>query len=107
MSDTPRVDAERYNVDTYAGKYLTMKTKDGAWVPVEICAQMERELAAKDATIEKLRAALAAADRMFKHKYLQWAKAGGPNECDHRRAEGIPCPFCDDIIFHQALTDSK
>lgn len=29
-------------------------------------------------------------------KYLPWTEAGGPNECPHGRAEGIPCPHCDE-----------
>ena len=28
-------------------------------------------------------------------KYVPWAYAGGPNECAHGYAEGIPCPDCD------------
>jgi hypothetical protein len=28
-------------------------------------------------------------------KYLDWASAGGPNECEHGYAKGIPCPRCD------------
>lgn len=28
-------------------------------------------------------------------KYLDWANAGGPNECIHGYAAGIPCPQCD------------
>lgn len=27
--------------------------------------------------------------------YLHWSEAGGPNECEHGYAEGIPCPDCD------------
>lgn len=27
--------------------------------------------------------------------YLHWSQAGGPNECEHGYAEGIPCPKCD------------
>jgi hypothetical protein len=27
--------------------------------------------------------------------YLKWAYAGGPNECRHGYAAGIPCPDCD------------
>ena len=30
-----------------------------------------------------------------KTKYLHWSEAGGPNECEHGYAEGIPCPNCD------------
>lgn len=30
-------------------------------------------------------------------KYLPWANAGGPNECKHGYAAGIPCPDCDEI----------
>ena len=28
-------------------------------------------------------------------KYLDWANAGGPNECKHGYAAGVPCPHCD------------
>ena len=28
-------------------------------------------------------------------KYLTWAEAGGPNECAHGYARGLPCPRCD------------
>jgi hypothetical protein len=30
-----------------------------------------------------------------KTEYLHWSVAGGPNECEHGYAEGIPCPNCD------------
>lgn len=30
-----------------------------------------------------------------KPEYLHWSQAGGPNECEHGYAEGIPCPNCD------------
>jgi hypothetical protein len=32
---------------------------------------------------------------MPKKAYIPWADAGGPNECPHGYAEGIPCPRCD------------
>lgn len=35
-----------------------------------------------------------------KPKYLDWANAGGPNECKHGYAKGIPCPQCD--LAHDA-----
>lgn len=28
-------------------------------------------------------------------RYVDWADAGGPNECAHGYAEGIPCPRCE------------
>jgi hypothetical protein len=28
-------------------------------------------------------------------RYIPWANAGGPNECKHGYAAGIPCPDCD------------
>jgi hypothetical protein len=34
-------------------------------------------------------------DRSAKTEYLHWSQAGGPNECEHGYAEGIPCPNCD------------
>lgn len=33
--------------------------------------------------------------RVEEKGYLPWAEAGGPNECTHGYAEGIPCPKCD------------
>jgi hypothetical protein len=30
-------------------------------------------------------------------RYLPWPRAGGPNECAHGYAAGIPCPDCDTI----------
>lgn len=29
-------------------------------------------------------------------EYTEWSKAGGPNECKHGYAEGIPCQQCDE-----------
>jgi hypothetical protein len=29
-------------------------------------------------------------------EYLGWQWAGGPNECKHGYAQGIPCPDCDE-----------
>lgn len=28
-------------------------------------------------------------------RYTPWENAGGPNECEHGYAEGIPCERCD------------
>lgn len=64
------------------------------------------EIVKQDATIEKLRAALVLANRLIKNEYLPWAYAGGPNECTHGRADGIPCLFCDDLTFRQTLTET-
>ena len=33
--------------------------------------------------------------KVTKPEYLHWSQAGGPNECEHGYAEGIPCPNCD------------
>jgi hypothetical protein len=35
--------------------------------------------------------------------YLPWYDAGGPNECEHGYADGIPCPHCDANPKLQAL----
>ena len=35
--------------------------------------------------------------------YLPWAQAGGPNECAHGYAEGIPCPRCDPPVLIVAV----
>ena len=45
--------------------------------------------------IELLLAVVDAYRRLDEDEYLDWANAGGPNECTHGRAEGIPCPKCD------------
>jgi hypothetical protein len=34
--------------------------------------------------------------------YLPWAEAGGPNECAHGYARGIPCPSCDAAVVREA-----
>ena len=47
MSDTPtpRTQAARSNVDTYADQYLFSHSTDGEWVRYEVSEQLERELA--------------------------------------------------------------
>ena len=46
MSDTPtpRTQAARCNVDTYADQYLFSHSTDGEWVRHEVTEQLEREL---------------------------------------------------------------
>lgn len=35
--------------------------------------------------------------------YVDWASAGGPNECSHGFAAGIPCPHCDRLLVPASL----
>jgi hypothetical protein len=42
-----------------------------------------------------------------KKKYLDWASAGGPNECKHGYAAGIPCPDCDAAESLPAESDKE
>jgi len=47
---------------------------------------------------------LDAALRLLVHKYIDWTKAGGRNECDHGIAEGIACRRCDETtVLHYQL----
>lgn len=55
------------------------------------------------AELEEVRRALAAAGRLQNHRYIDWFNAGGPNECAHSYAEGIPCRECDKAMFAAAL----
>jgi len=41
---------------------------------------------------------LDAALRLLAHDYPDWARSGGPNECQHGIAEGIACKRCDEAI---------
>ena len=43
----------------------------------------------------RLRTALEAHQRLREGNYLPWHNAGGPDECKHGYADGIPCPHCD------------
>lgn len=36
-----------------------------------------------------------AAKRLARKDYIAWGDAGGPNQCSHNRAAGVPCPWCD------------
>lgn len=57
--------------------------------------EMNKDLAQSRATEAELRAIAEAGVRLHMAKYLPWHDAGGPNECSHGYAEGIPCPRCD------------
>lgn len=37
--------------------------------------------------------------------YIGWQSAGGPNECKHGYAKGIPCPRCDEALVAAASSD--
>lgn len=51
----------------------------------------------KDLTEEQVEKA-AAEERLRSHKYTDWGSAGGPNECQHGFAAGIPCRLCDQLL---------
>jgi len=38
---------------------------------------------------------VSASERLRSYKYLPWEQAGGPEECQHGVAAGIPCRNCD------------
>jgi hypothetical protein len=44
---------------------------------------------------QRVREVVAVARRIVVGKYLAWANAGGPYECKHGVAGGIPCNTCD------------
>lgn len=46
-------------------------------------------------TRAELMEAVAAAKRLLANVYMDWNIAGGPNQCRHGYADGIPCPDCD------------
>jgi len=54
-TDTPETDADRSDVDTYAGKYLCKKNPKGEWVHYLTAKKLERE---RDEARSALRTAL-------------------------------------------------
>jgi hypothetical protein len=58
-------------------------------------AAFVEELTRLKAENTELREVVAAALRLEIGGYLIWALAGGPGECAHGRAAGIPCRECD------------
>jgi len=56
------------------------------------------------AEADGLRKAVEAAGRIVCGQYKPWTDAGGPNECKHGRAEGIPCYECDRITLGVAVS---
>ncbi len=64
-SDTPETDANRCDVDTYAGEYLVKPATDGEWVRFEFAQALERQ---RDAAI-KLADDVAKDSRVLKEKY--------------------------------------
>jgi hypothetical protein len=44
---------------------------------------------------QRVREVVAVARRIVVGKYLAWTNAGGPYECKHGVAGGIPCNTCD------------
>lgn len=55
------------------------------------------------AECDELRAALRAAWRLHLKAYHDWRICGGPNECKHGIAAGIPCERCDDETLRKAI----
>lgn len=53
--------------------------------------------------IEELVKALESAKRLIDDCYMDFEKAGGPDECKHGRAEGIFCRKCDNLMVNEAL----
>jgi hypothetical protein len=49
------------------------------------------ELEAAQAEVKRL-------TRLIENKYVPWTNAGGPNECEHGYATGIPCRRCDEAV---------
>ncbi len=66
-------------------------------------SEMARELLSAHEQIEAAGKGLEAADRMVRGKYVPWTNAGGPNECRHGRADGIPCYECDRMALALAI----
>jgi hypothetical protein len=51
--------------------------------------------------VKELEVVIRAQGRLNDNKYLPWHNAGGPEECPHGYAFGIPCPKCDfQVVFH-------
>ena len=45
--------------------------------------------------IGRAEANIVASVRLIWYRYMEWQKAGGPDECAHGYAKGIPCRACD------------
>lgn len=67
-------------------------------------AKRECEREKLEAKLTAAREALEAANRIIKGGYLMWGNVGGPDECAHGRASGIPCPLCDKILVSRTLS---
>lgn len=74
----------------YDGPRLAVKPEDA-----HLIANAPTWLAVLLAEVERLGGILDAYSRQRADNYIDWARAGGPNECVHGRAEGIHCPHCD------------
>jgi hypothetical protein len=62
--DTPETDAERCDVDTYAGDYMSNRTPDGQWVHFTAAQKIERQRNAAWKTLKEIRE-LFTADESF------------------------------------------
>lgn len=75
--------------------------------PIESAAQA-RALVEKDLEIAQLRKELVelskAAWRKLHYNYLDWAYAGGTNECRHGIAAGFHCERCDILLIDAAYS---
>ena len=68
----------------------------------EITGKYMADAEAAQREIELLKKIIGAFSRLRIGKYVSWGNAGGPNECEHGRADGIPCPTCDAEIVSAA-----
>lgn len=68
--------------------------------------ELERQRNEARAERDGLRRALEASERLRTNRYMPWANAGGPDQCSHKIAAGIPCRYCDEATL-EALRDAK
>lgn len=73
-----------------AAVLLSKNKKEAAFIAKNYQACLEE--------LTKLRKFRDAVCRLKKGNYLKWESVGGPNECVHGVAAGIPCQQCDEGI---------
>ncbi len=96
MSVTPDKSAlaqARERLERHA-MFYGYRVKDGKHVEVRTVDYSDLRLVL-DALAEAERVADAGNRHINYSKYLPWSKSGGPNECEHGCAAGIPCRMCD------------
>lgn len=59
--------------------------------------ELLHELEAKEKVME------AALRLLGQYPYLAWFVAGGPDQCRHGYAAGVPCPACDQVTVNEAI----